>query len=97
MLFTANGNEQSIQVAVLGDGTSTVLKIDPTKPPLDLSFSKTPIQARILAQDGPTPQVTMSGNVVTLTYAKPFPAPPNIGSMSPRSQFLLYFLYAGEP
>lgn len=100
LLYTGTvDGSQSALIVVLGDGVSTQLVIDLKKSPLLLNFpsSHYPIQARILPKDGPTPTVTLGANaVVTLTWAKPFAGPPSIASMSPRSQFVLYFIYAGE-
>lgn len=92
--YNGHGNTESVVIAVLGDGASKTLRVDLRKPPFQFDFQgHFPVDYCLFVQDGPVPEISLSGAVVTLAYPEPLEVPTSESGFSPRSQFQLVLLY----
>jgi len=98
MLYDGHGSNESVVIAVIGDGVGKEVTVDLKKAPFDLSFPVNfyPVAIAMLVQDGPTPTVVLgSQGVLTISWDEPLQAPTSETGYSPRSQFQLWLLYQG--
>lgn len=99
MRYSGFGNNCTVTIAIVGDGTTKTINIDLTASPFLLQFPKTnyPVALVSKVDDGPTPTVTLQPNaLLTVTYPTAPNAPTSAAGFSPRSQFQVWFLYPGS-
>ena len=93
--YNGSGDMSMITVDFVGDGVATSLSFDCSKAPFAFQFTgqfpSVEIMRRVI--DGPEPiSTTMSGSVITVTWADPLP-PPDPGTATPRSKMEFWLLY----